>query len=100
MADIIKMLLQAKIDTDNSIDDINKQIEALSQRSDLKKLDLKININPETIKSIDELNKKLSELGGKNIQQGNIKGVVQDFSVLQGQIDDLIKEYSKFGTVT
>ena len=100
MADIIKMLLQSKIDVEKSIIEINKQIEQMSNRSDLKKLDLKININPETLKNIDELNKKLGELSGKNVSQSNIKGIVQDFSVLQGQLDGLINEYSKFGTVT
>ncbi|HSH50911.1 MAG TPA: hypothetical protein VK982_04225, partial [Bacteroidales bacterium] len=97
MADIIKLLFQAKIDTKNSIPEINTQIDELSKK--VNKLDLKIKIDDKQIRKIEELNKKLNNLGKQNIKPINVQNAVKNVAMLKTQIGDLVKEYSKFGTV-
>ena len=98
MDDFISMLLKTEIDIDKSVSIINEQIKKLSGKIDPVKV--KIDIDEEKLKNIDRLNEKLNNIAGKSINHDNIKSNIQDFSALQGQIDSLIKEYSKFGTVT
>lgn len=97
MSDFISMLMNAEIDADKSVSIINKQIKELSKK--IEPIKVKIDIDDNKLKSINKLNDKLNEITNKGIDQNNIKETVKGISLLQDQIDELIKTYSKFGTV-
>ena len=62
MADLISMLLQAKVDPD-AIKNIQTQIEDISKN--IKPIEIKINANKDVIKDISEINKNFEQIKKK-----------------------------------
>ena len=81
MSDIIKILLQAGIDTEKSIDSINKQIEDMSKKA--IGIKIKIDIDQEVFKNIKNINEQL-----KSISVVAPKGI----DLVGGDVDK-IKQY-------
>lgn len=71
MSDTQKLLITADLNKSLSISELNKAIKSIENSGQLKKIQLKVDVNQNILIIIKEFNKCISEINQKMVQQNN-----------------------------
>ncbi|HSH51238.1 MAG TPA: phage tail tape measure protein, partial [Bacteroidales bacterium] len=102
MSDLIRLLLQAEIDTRSSLDKINKQIKEIEKQS--RKIKLDINLGGDASKAISDINRtiaqttKVTDTATKSNKKHNksVYKLIHLYRTQQMSTEEFIKSASKY----